>query len=141
MRAVGIDLGSVRVGIAISDELGLMAHPRPHLAGGDWPALLEALAELARDENVDHFVVGLPRQLDGNEGRAARDARRFAVALGKHTGIEVTLCDEWLTTREAKVRLRASGKNDKQSRSRVDSAAAAVLLQSWLDARSGESSV
>lgn len=138
MRALGIDLGSVRVGIAISDELGLMAHPRPHLPGGEWSALLEALARLAKEESIDHFVVGLPRQLDGNEGRAARDARRFALALGKQTGIEVTLRDEWLTTREARARLQAGGKNDKQSRSRVDSAAAAVLLQSWLDERSGE---
>lgn len=137
MRALGIDLGSVRVGIAISDELGLMAHPRPHLPGGNWTALVEALGTLAKDEGIEHFVVGLPRQLDGNEGRAARDARRFAQALGKHTGIEVTLRDEWLTTREARARLQASGKNDKQSRSRVDSAAAAVLLQSWLDARAG----
>jgi putative Holliday junction resolvase len=140
MRALGIDLGSVRVGIAISDELGLMAHPRPHLSGGSWPSLLEALAQLARDENVDHFVLGLPRNLDGSEGRAAREARRFAAALRKHTGIDVTLCDEWLTTREARARLQASGRNDKQSRSRVDSAAAAVLLQSWLDARGAEQS-
>ncbi len=138
MRALGIDLGSVRVGIAISDELGLMAHPRPHLSGGSWPALLEALAQLAREENIDHFVVGLPRQLDGSEGRAAREARRFAAALGKHTGVQVTLCDEWLTTREARTKLHAGGKTDKQSRSRVDSAAAAVLLQSFLDARPRE---
>jgi putative holliday junction resolvase len=139
MRAIGIDLGSVRVGIAISDELGLMAHPRPHLPGSSWPALLEALAALARDESIDHFVVGLPRQLDGTEGRPAREARRFALALAQRTGIEVTLCDEWLTTREARARLHAGGKSDKQSRSRIDSAAAAVLLQSWLDARPRES--
>jgi putative holliday junction resolvase len=139
MRALGIDLGSVRVGIAISDELGLMAHPRPHLAGGNLPVLLEALRKLALDEGVDHFVVGLPRQLDGTEGRAARDARRFALALERHTGIEVTLRDEWLTTREAQARLHAGGKTHKQSRARVDSAAAAVLLQSWLDTRAGES--
>ena len=118
-----------------------MAHPRPHLGGGDRPALLETLKRLAESEGVTHFVVGLPRQLDGAEGRAAKDARRFARELGRHTGLEVTLRDEWLTTREARARLHAGGKNDKQSRSRIDSAAAAVLLQSWLDARAGETPV
>jgi len=141
VRALAIDLGSVRVGIAVSDELGLMAHPRPHLPGGSWPKLLEALRELATTESIDRFIVGLPRLLNGSEGRAARDARRFAVALAKYTGIQVTLCDEWLSTREAQARLREGGSKQKDTRSRIDSAAAAVLLQSWLDGRSagGES--
>lgn len=134
--AVAIDLGSVRVGIAISDELGLLAHPRPHLAGGDQRKLLEALQELAVSEGVEHFVVGLPRLLNGSEGRAARDARRFAAALARHTGIPVTLCDEWLSTRQAHARLREAGNKQRDSRARIDSAAAAVLLQSWLDGRS-----
>jgi putative Holliday junction resolvase len=133
MRALAIDLGSVRVGIAISDELGLMAHPRPHLAGGNVPALLQALQALAMAEGIDRFIVGLPRHLNGSEGRAARDARRFARALAKHTGIEVVLCDEWLSTRQAQARLREAGNKQRDSRSRIDSAAAAVLLQSWLD--------
>lgn len=133
MRTIAVDLGSVRVGIAISDELGSMAHPRPHLSGKSTAALLEQLRELAAAEGAAHFIVGLPRQLDGSEGRAARAARQFAAALERHTGLPVTLCDEWLTTREAHSRLRASGMSQKQSRSRVDSAAAAVLLQSWLD--------
>ena len=136
MRVLAIDLGSVRVGIAISDDLGLLAHPRPHLSGGDWPKLLEALQQLATHEEVTRFIVGLPRHLNGSEGRAARDARRFAAALRQHTGIEVTLCDEWLTTREAQARLREGGNKQRDSRSRVDSAAAAVLLQSWLDGQS-----
>lgn len=137
MRTLAIDLGSVRVGIAISDELGAMAHPRPHLSGRDRPALLETLRGLAAAEEIAHFLVGLPRQLDGGEGRSAREARRFAAELTRHTGIPVTLCDEWLTTREAAQRLRAAGNNQKQSRDRIDSAAAAVLLQSWLDGRRG----
>src|SRR5689334_16355606 len=60
MRVAAIDLGTVRVGVAISDELGLLAHPRPHLPGGSRPALLEALAELARTEGIERFLVGLP---------------------------------------------------------------------------------
>lgn len=134
--AVAIDLGSVRVGIAISDELGLLAHPRPHLPGGDHRKLLAALKGLAESEGVEQFVVGLPRLLNGSEGRAARDARRFADALARHTGIPVTLRDEWLSTREAHARLREAGNKQRDSRARIDSAAAAVLLQSWLDGRS-----
>ena len=133
MRVAAIDLGSVRVGVAISDELGLLAHPRPHLPGGSRPALLEALAELARVEGIERFLVGLPRQLDGSEGRGAREARQFAAALARRTKLEVTLCDEWLSTRQAHQRLQEGGHSSRERRQRVDSAAAAVLLQSWLD--------
>jgi putative Holliday junction resolvase len=135
MRAAAIDLGTVRVGLAISDELGLLAHPRPHLPGGSRAALLDALAEFARTEGVERFLVGLPRQLNGSEGRAAREARQFAAALQQRTGIEVSLCDEWLSTRQAHQRLQEGGHSARERRQRVDSAAAAVLLQSWLDGR------
>lgn len=138
MRVLAIDLGSVRVGIAVSDELGLMAHPRPHLPAKDTRALLGALAQLARDEEVGRFIVGLPRHLNGSEGRGARDARRFASALAKHTSLPVDLVDEWLSTREAHARLQEGGNKQKDTRGRIDSAAAAVLLQSWLDGQSAK---
>jgi putative Holliday junction resolvase len=135
MRVAAIDLGAVRVGLAISDELGSMAHPRPYLPGGALPPLLEALAKLVAEEGIVRFLVGLPRRLDGSEGREARLARQFAAALASRTGVEVTLCDEWLTTRQAQQRLQEGGRKGKDSRQRIDSAAAAVLLQSWLDGR------
>ena len=135
MRVLAIDLGSVRVGVAISDELGLMAHPRAHLPAGDVKGLLAALQTLATEEGVGRFLVGMPRQLNGVEGRGARDARRFAAALAQQTGLPVTLVDEWLSTREAHARLREGGNKQRDTRSRIDSAAAAVLLQSWLDGR------
>ena len=135
VRVLAIDLGRVRVGIAVSDELGMMAHPRPHLPGGDPAALLRALQRLGSEEKIDLFLVGLPRMLDGSEGRNAREARRFAAALNRHTGIEVSLCDEWLTTREAHARLREGGHRQKDSRDKIDGAAAAVMLQGWLDGR------
>jgi putative Holliday junction resolvase len=138
MRVAAIDLGSVRVGIAVSDELGSMAHPRAPLRGGNWPALLEALDELAKAEGIGRFLVGLPRNLDGSEGRAAREARRFATSLSKRTGIAVSLCDEWLTTRQAHERLREGGSTQRETRSRVDGAAAAILLQTWLDGRTAK---
>jgi putative holliday junction resolvase len=133
MRAAAVDLGKVRVGLAVADELGLMAHPRPHLDGRDPRRVVGELARLAQAESIAVFLVGLPRQLNGKEGLAAGRARRFADALAKRTRARVELVDEWLSTVEAQARLREQGMNGREARQRVDSAAAAVLLQSWLD--------
>lgn len=135
MRAIAVDVGKVRVGVAVADELGLVAHPRPYVDGRDPRRAVEALAALAAAEHIDRFVVGLPRTLRGEEGPPARRARRFAEALAKRTGLAVELADEWLSTREARGRLRDAGFGERELRERVDSAAAAVVLQSWLDAR------
>lgn len=135
MRAAAIDLGKVRVGLAVADELGLMAHPRPHLDGTRRRALIEALARFADDEGIGVFIVGLPRTLRGVEGPPARRARVFAAELATRTGRKVELVEEWLSTREAQSRLHEQGLTTRDSRSRIDSASAAVLLQAWLDRR------
>src|SRR6185295_11664452 len=129
MRALAIDFGKVRVGIAVADELGLMAHPRPHLDGKNRRALFDSLRRLADEEQIEVFVVGLPRALTGEEGAPARRARKFAEELATRTGRKVELVDEWLSTREAKARLHEQGLDERAMRSRVDSAAAAILLQ------------
>jgi len=133
VRAAAIDVGKVRVGVAVADELGLLAHPRAHLDGRDPRRAVDALAELAVAESIELFVVGLPRSLSGDEGPSARRARRFAQKLALRTGLRVELYDEWLSTREAKSRLREQGVDERAARERIDSAAAAVVLQSWLD--------
>ena len=135
MRAAAIDFGKVRIGLAVTDDLGLMAHPRPHLDGRNRRVLLATLARLADEEHVTHFIVGLPRTLGGAEGPPARRARVFAEELRARTGRPVELLDEWLSTREARARLHEQGLDDREMRSRIDSAAAAILLQSWLDSR------
>jgi putative holliday junction resolvase len=135
VRAAGVDVGKVRVGVAVADELGLLAHPRTHLDGRDPRRALDALASLAEAEKIDLFVVGLPRSLGGEEGPAARRARKFGRALSARTGLRVEFYDEWLSTREARSRLRDQGLDDRAARDRIDSAAAAVVLQSWLDGR------
>ncbi|MBN2196281.1 MAG: Holliday junction resolvase RuvX [Polyangiaceae bacterium] len=135
MKAAAVDLGTVRVGLAVTDDLGWMAHPRPHLDGRSPGALLDALAELAAREGIEVFVVGLPRTLNGREGSGARRARGFARELAGRTGRRVELVDEWLTTQTAAARLRDGGVRAREARARLDSAAAAVLLQHWLDGR------
>jgi putative Holliday junction resolvase len=135
-RAIGVDLGGRRVGIAVADELGAMAHARPHLDARDLTKLLHELRELARAEAIDTFVIGLPKSMDGTEGIAARKARRFAAQLAKHTRAKVEFQDERLSTVQATSRLREQGLDARQMKDRIDSAAAAILLQCWLDARS-----
>lgn len=130
-----IDLGKKRVGVAVSDELGLYAHPRPLLPGESRSALLEALRRLAEEEGVTRFLVGYPVEMGGAEGPAARRARSFAQALANATGLEVELVDERLSTVEADRALRASGRSRRERHALVDGVAAAMILQSWLDAR------
>ena len=129
-----LDFGTVRTGVAVTDELGLLAHPRPALDSRDTRALLNAISRFAEAERVERFILGLPLHLDGTEGRSARRVRQFAAELNKRTGIAVEFCDERLSTVEARSRLRASGHSDRQARSKIDSSAAAILLQSWVDA-------
>jgi putative holliday junction resolvase len=133
MRAAAIDLGRVRVGLAVSDELGAIAHPRPTLDGRDTGRLVASLAKIAAAEGIDLFVVGLPRTLRGDDGPAARQARAFALRLSRDTGIKVELLDERWTTKEAYSRLAEQGLDQRKARLRVDSAAAAIVLQTWLD--------
>jgi putative Holliday junction resolvase len=137
MRVAAVDLGKVRVGLAVSDELGAMAHPRPPLPGQSPKKVFAELVRLAREENVERFLVGLPLDRQGAEGRAAERARRFAQALANQTGRNVELVDERLSTVEATRRLREGGVSAKKGRALVDGVAAAVLLQAWLDQRSG----
>jgi putative Holliday junction resolvase len=136
-RTCALDPGKVRVGLAIDDELGLLAHPRGTLDGRNRKTLLTALRALAEEEAVVRFVVGLPLDMHGGEGMAARDARTLAQQLADATGRGVELWDERLTTVEAQRNLQASGVHGKKARTRIDEAAACAILQSWLDARRG----
>jgi len=137
-RIVGIDPGAARIGIAISDEEGVIAFPRDTVSarGGDDEAarrVCEALVE----EELSLAVVGLPLRLDGTEGEAARRARAFGTALSKALGVAVVYWDERLTTVAAERSLREMGRRGRKQREVVDQSAAALLLQGYLDAKSG----
>lgn len=134
-RAVGVDLGERRIGLARSDPSGVLASPVGCLErSGDPAADRAAVVAAARAESASVIVVGLPRSLSGREGPAARAARDEAAALAAVAGeIRVVLHDERLTTRQAARSLTAAGRSTRDQRDRIDAAAATVLLQAWLD--------
>ena len=135
MRTLGVDLGSVRVGVALSDPDGILALPLAVLPRST--DLLERLADLVVEHDVGAVVVGLPRSLDGRERQAAMAARREATALAERVGVPVHLQDERLSTVVAHGAMAAAGRTARQRRGSVDASAAAVLLQSWLESPAG----
>jgi putative holliday junction resolvase len=132
-RACALDLGKARVGVAIADELGLLAHVRPPLDGRDKKGLLAALTELVREEGVGLFIVGLPLDMSGTAGPMAAKVEALAREIQAATGVPVELFDERWTTVEASRKLRQSGVEGRRQKGLVDGVAAAVMLQSWLD--------
>ncbi len=135
MRALGVDLGRVRIGLALADEVIRTARPLQVIERRTEAADLAAIAEAARESEVARVVLGLPLNMDGTEGASARLARAFAPKLEAALGVPVELFDERLSTFEAEGRLRDLGFSGKDRRARVDAEAAAVILQGWLDGR------
>jgi putative holliday junction resolvase len=133
-RVLGIDVGSVRVGLAISDETCTLASPLATVSN-EPRTMWARLAREMEDRLVDKVVIGLPRKLDGSEGDAAESARRFGAELERRTGALIEYWDERFTTTIAEHSLIESGVRRKRRRQVIDAVAAAVLLQSWLDAR------
>ncbi len=132
MRKIGLDLGSSRIGVALSDPLGILASPYAVLTDTDPAALRAYLEDLAAREGADEVVVGLPVTLRGEEGAQADWVRGYAAALEGMAGIKVTFYDERLTSREARRRLREAGTSGGRARVKTDSAAAALLLEAYL---------
>jgi putative Holliday junction resolvase len=135
-RALGLDLGDARIGVAISDPERRLAVPLGTVRTGA-PADLRAVAALVREHGVTLVVVGHPLRLAGGAGQQARRAEEFAQALRGVLEVPVVLHDERLSTAEADRRLREAGANGRSRRRAVDRSAAAVILQSYLDAHRG----
>lgn len=136
MRVVALDLGSRRVGVAVSDAGGTLASPHATVArSGDPGADVDRLADLLTELGAEQVVVGLPLSLDGSEGPAARAAKEEAAALAGRVAIPVETHDERLTTVTAQRQLREAHprRSGRARRLVVDQSAATVLLQSWLD--------
>jgi len=137
MRWLSIDHGTKKIGLAFSDELELLASPF-----AVWPmeeeATLEKLVTLAKTEGVQGLLVGLPRHKDGTESATAPLARTFGEALATRTGLPLRFLDEHLTSMEAERLLAQRGVKAKDRKAKLDAAAAAVLLQEWLDERQNQ---
>ena len=134
-RVLGIDLGSRRIGVAVSDGLGLTAQPRTTLVRHGGMRDMESIAKAVRDAEADRIVVGLPLDPEGKEGPAALRARAFAEKLRSSLRLPVELCDESFSTVEAEEVLLAADLSRARRKQVVDKLAAAVILQRWLDAR------
>ncbi|HBL27896.1 MAG TPA: Holliday junction resolvase RuvX [Acidobacteria bacterium] len=137
MRALGIDFGTRRIGLAVSDPEGRTAVPLATLERKDDRSALRALAALARREGIERLVLGEPVGLDGTAGTAAERVRRFGAKLAELTGLPWETVNESLTSVEAAGRLRAAGIDPRRHPERIDAVAAQILLQEALDRRTG----
>ncbi len=133
-RALGVDLGTRRIGLAISDARGKVATPYATLERTNDEHDANAIAEVASAEEAKLIVLGHPLMLDGTRGDAAAVAEAFAAKL-KESGIRVTLWDERLTTKQPESSLKRRGMKGRERRAVVDKVAAQVLLQSYLDTK------
>ena len=140
MRALGVDLGTVRIGLALTDPTRSIASPHATLPAGDvasddWPQQIAAThAGVAADVDADAIVIGLPRAMSGKDTSGAASARKVADALRTVTDATVHLWDERLSSVEAERLLIGAGARRAQRRTARDRVAAAIILQSWLEA-------
>ena len=132
-RLLGIDLGKARVGLAISDDLGLLAHPLETFPAINAKKLAARIAAIVREKEIERVVLGLPRNMDGSIGPAANEALAFAERLRTQLTCPVVTWDERLTTVAAHRTLRDAGRTTRSTRGKVDQVAAQLILQGYLD--------
>jgi putative Holliday junction resolvase len=133
-RALGIDHGDARIGLAISDDLGMLAHPHSTLRVKDGDPIA-AIAALVERERIGAIILGLPRNMNGTYGPAADKVRAFAEKLRAAVSCPVRTWDERMSTQAAQRALHEAGRNVKDSRAVIDQAAAVHILQGWLDSQ------
>jgi putative Holliday junction resolvase len=138
MRCLGLDVGDKRIGIAVSDESALIASPRETLERKGTRKDIAHLLELARREAISEILVGMPWNLDGSTGPQAEKVLRFVDALRAATDIPIVTWDERLSTVGAERALLEADVSRAKRRGAVDRVAAALILQSYLDARRAE---
>lgn len=133
MRILALDHGSKRIGVAVSDELKMIAQPLEFIPAEPLPAALQRIDALVKEKEVELIVLGMPRNMDGSYGPAAQLVREFQTQLAAATSAPIRTWDERLTSAQAnRVLVEANVRRDKR-KEKVDAMAAAVLLQSFLD--------
>lgn len=132
---MGLDPGSRRIGVAVSDGSGKIAMPKAVIdrIEGNY---IEQLSAIVKESDVSEVVVGLPLNLDGSEGPSARSARVLAAEIERELDLPVRLLDERLTTVSAQASMRRGGATAREQKGKIDKVAATLILQSFLDSRS-----
>lgn len=134
MRTLALDHGTVRIGVACSDELGMIATPLEFIPAQPQDKFLERLKVLLAERKVERLIVGMPRNMDGSYGEASAKVKVFVEWLKSSVTIPVRTWDERLTSAQANRQMIQAGVRRSGRKEKVDAAAAAILLQSFLDA-------
>jgi len=135
MRILALDHGSKRIGVAISDELKVIAQPLEYIPAEPFANFIVRLKELIREKEVDLILLGMPRNMDGSYGSAALKVQEFAAVLKENVAVPITTWDERLTSAQAQRYLISGNVRRQERKEKVDKMAAAILLQSYLDSR------
>jgi putative Holliday junction resolvase len=133
MRILAIDHGTKRMGVAISDELKMIAQPLEYIPSEPFAAFLDRVRQLIREKEVEMILVGMPRNMDGSYGPAALKVQQFVAVLKDAIAIPITVWDERLTSAQANRFLLQGNVRRQERKQKVDKTAAAILLQSYLD--------
>ncbi len=139
MKAIGLDLGEKRIGVAVSDKSGGIARPLTTLSG-EQPTceIIADILNLAAQHEAQKIVIGMPTRLSGEAGPAAQKAAQFARALAAETSLQVTTWDERLTTALAEKAMISANVRRQKRRQKIDKVAATLILQNYLDAHANE---
>ena len=132
-RLLGIDYGTVRIGLALSDPTGTLASPLPFLENQSPKQVIAAITALIETHQITGLVVGMPRNMDGTYGPSAQKVKDFIAEMKKDISLPIQPIDERLTTAQASKQLSGIGLNQKQLRKKVDSSSASLILQQYLD--------
>ena len=135
MRVLAIDHGTKRMGIAVSDPAGVIALPLEFIPAEPFNGFLERLKTLIQEKEVEQILVGMPRNMDGSYGPAAAKVQEFVAVLKETIAVPIRTWDERLTSAQANRMLLQTDMRRKERKQKVDQAAAAILLQSFLDSR------
>ncbi len=133
-RTMALDVGTKRIGVAISDEIGMLAQGRGYIERTSDTKAVEEVRTAAEKDDVEKVVVGLPINMDGTLGERAHDSRRFAERVRDAIGIPVVLWDERLSTKEAEKVMISADISRKKRKMVIDKLAAQIILQGYLDA-------
>ncbi len=136
-RVLGLDVGTKTIGVAVSDAIGLLAHPVCTVARRGVRKDVDQLAAIAVEQRVERVIVGLPLELDGTEARSARLARQIGAAMRERTGLDVLYVDERYSSVDAERQLIEARVGRDRRKQVIDQQAAVVILQSWLESGEG----